>query len=109
MSTLSNYHQKIVRVPTVNQKGVFCLYILNLSLNDQHQKQHVMFESHTFFTKMVDELVEFSEYDPELSDGIRWLDEQAQKKGLSFYDMVYEVLYKHDVNSKAKEWLNSRN
>ena len=61
-----------------------------------------MFESQTFFTKMVDELVEFSEYDPELSDGIRWLDEQAQKKGLSFYDMFYQVLYKHDVNSKAK-------
>jgi len=68
-----------------------------------------MSESQTFFTKMVDELVEFSEHDPELSDGIRWLDEQAQKKGLSFYDMVYQVLYKHDVNSKAKEWLNSRN
>jgi len=68
-----------------------------------------MSESQTFFTKMVDELVEFSEHDPELSDGIRWLDEQAQKKGLSFYDMVYQVLYRHDVNSKAKEWLNSRN
>ena len=68
-----------------------------------------MFESQTFFTKMVDELVEFSEYDPELSDGLKWLDGQAQKKGLSFYDMVYQVLYKHDVNSKAKEWLDSRN
>ena len=68
-----------------------------------------MLESHTFFTKMVDELVEFAEYDPELSDGLKWLDEQAQKKGLSFYDMVYQVLYKHDVNSKAKVWLNSRN
>jgi len=68
-----------------------------------------MLESHTFFTKMVDELVEFSEHDPELSDGLKWLDGQAQKKGLSFYDMVYQVLYRHDVNSKAKEWLNSRN
>ena len=57
----------------------------------------------------VDELVEFSEHDPELSDGLKWLDGEAQKKGLSFYDMVYQVLYKHDVNSKAKEWLNSRN
>jgi len=66
-------------------------------------------ESHSFFTKMVDELVEFSEYDPELSDGIKWLDEQAQKKGLSFYDMVFHVLYKHDINTKAKEWLHSRN
>ncbi|HIA10211.1 MAG TPA: hypothetical protein EYN75_04195, partial [Candidatus Nitrosopelagicus sp.] len=67
-----------------------------------------MLESHTFFTNMVDELVEFSEHDPELSDGIKWLDRQAQKKGLSFYDMVFEILYKHDVNSKAKDWLNSR-
>ena len=68
-----------------------------------------MLESRTFFTKMVDELVEFSEHDPELSDGLKWLDGEAQKKGLTFYDMVYQVLYKHDVNSKAKEWLNSRN
>jgi len=68
-----------------------------------------MLESNTFFTKMIDELVEFSEYDPELSDGIKWLDEQAHKKGLTFYDMVYQVLYRHDVNSKAKDWLNSRN
>ena len=58
---------------------------------------------------MVDELVEFSEHHPELSDGLKWLDGEAQKKGLSFYDMVYQVLYKHDVNSKAKEWINSRN
>ena len=68
-----------------------------------------MLESHTFFTNMVDELVEFSDHDPELSDGIKWLDGQAQNKGLSFYDMVFEILYKHDVNSKAKDWLNSRN
>ena len=68
-----------------------------------------MLESQTFFTKMVDELVEFSEHDPELSDGLKWLDGEAQRNGLSFYDMVYQVLYKHDVNSKAKEWLNSRN
>jgi len=80
-----------------------------LSFNDQHLNQFIMSESQTFFTKMVDELVEFSEHDPELSDGLKWLDGEAQKKGLSFYDMVYQVLYKHDVNSKAKEWLNSRN
>ena len=42
-------------------------------------------------------------------DGIKWLDDQAQKKGITFYDMVFEVLYKHDVNSKAKEWLSTRN
>jgi len=68
-----------------------------------------MSESQTLFTKMVDELVEFSEHDPELSDGFKWLDGEAQKKGLSFYDMVDQVLYIDDVYSKAKEWLNSRN
>ncbi len=67
-----------------------------------------MIESHSFFTKMVDELVEFSEYDPELKDGIQWIDEQAWKKGINFYDMVFEVLYRHDVNSKAKDWMRKR-
>jgi hypothetical protein len=66
-------------------------------------------KSHSFFRKMVDELVEFSAHDPELSDGIKWLDSQAQKKGISFYDMVFEVLYSHDVNSKAQKWLKTRN
>ena len=68
-----------------------------------------MQESQSFFTKMVDELVEFAEYDAELADGIKWLDSQAQKKGISFYDMVFDVLYKHDIDSKAKNWLHSRN
>lgn len=61
-----------------------------------------------FFRNMVDELVNFSEFDPELADGIKWLDEQALKKGISFYDMVFEVLYRHDVNQKARDWLNTR-
>ena len=47
-----------------------------------------MIKSHNFFKKMVDELVDFSEHDPELADGIKWLDTQAQKKGITFYDMV---------------------
>ena len=68
-----------------------------------------MLESHVFFTKMVDELVDFSQNDPELADGIRWLDGQAQQKGITFYDMVFEVLYKHEINSKAQKWVNTRN
>ena len=61
-----------------------------------------------FFITMVDELVEFAEYDPELKDGIQWLDHQARKKGISFYDMVFEIMYRHDVNTKAKNWLHDR-
>ena len=68
-----------------------------------------MMKSHNFFKKMVDELVDFSEFDPELADGIKWLDAQAQKKGITFYDIVFEVLYTNDINSKAKDWLRTRN
>lgn len=72
----------------------------------------------SFFTKMVDELVEYSEYDPELADGIKWLDGQVQLRHkanseligkFDFYDMVYEVLHRHDANQKAKEWLRHKN
>ena len=76
---------------------------------DHGMKGGNMIESQVFFSKMVDELVEFSEHDTELADGIKWIDSQAQKKGITFYDMVFEVLYKHDVNSKAKDWLKTRN
>ena len=62
----------------------------------------------TFFTKMVDELVEFSEYDNELKDGITWLDKQAQKKNISFYKIVHDVLLRHEINIKAKEWMRER-
>ena len=35
-----------------------------------------------FFTRMVDSLVEMSSNDPELADGIKWLDNQAFKAGI---------------------------
>ncbi len=66
-----------------------------------------MLKSH--FSQMVDELVEFADHDPELADGIRWLDDKAQKKGVTIYDMIFEVMYKHDMDSKAHDWLNARN
>ena len=65
-------------------------------------------DSSSFFCKMVDEIVEFADYDSELAEGLRWADAQAWKKGISFYDMVYQVLYNHDVKEKAKEWLEKK-
>ena len=60
----------------------------------------------TDFENRIDAMVEFSEFDTELADGIRWLDMEARKKGISFYDMAYEVLLRHYVNQKAKKWLD---
>ena len=64
-------------------------------------------ETSEAFKLMVDDVVQFSQYDPELADGIKWLDGLAQKEGVSFYDKVYEVLYKHDSKEKAKEWMKT--
>lgn len=61
-------------------------------------------KTNTFFTNMVDELIDFSEHDPELKDGIIWLDMKSKEKEISFYDMVFEVLQKHDIAVKAKAW-----
>jgi len=63
-----------------------------------------------FFTNSIDELIlEVAPNDPHLADSVKWLDEQSKKKGISFYDMVYDVLIKHDANQKAKKWLRDRN
>ena len=62
----------------------------------------------TFFIKMVDDLVDFADHDPELKDGLAYVDKQAQEKGVSFYDMVYQILYKHDLEHKAKEWVDNK-
>ncbi|MDA7939330.1 MAG: hypothetical protein MPI95_06100 [Nitrosopumilus sp.] len=61
------------------------------------------------FEQLVDELVGFSEHDPELADGIRWLDSQARRRGISFYDMVFEVLYRRDTGTMARDWFRTRN
>ena len=65
-------------------------------------------DEENFFHKMVDELVEFSEYDEELKEGIKYLDTQAKKHGITFYDEVFKILYNHDVNVRAKDWLKKK-
>ena len=57
---------------------------------------------------MVDDLVEFAEYDEELKEGIKFLDAQSKKHGVSFYDEVFRILYNHDVNLRAKNWLKKK-
>lgn len=60
------------------------------------------------FMKMVDELVVFADKDPELAEGIKWIDMQSREKGFSFYEMTYLVLSRHDIDKKAKDWLSSK-
>lgn len=62
-----------------------------------------------FFKDMVDTLVIFSSEDEELKEKLQWCDEQAKKKGVSFYDYVFYVLHRHDADIKAEEWFKNRN
>ena len=67
------------------------------------------FKESIFFTNMVDELEKLSEHDPELAEGIKWMKQEAQKRGITLYQMTFIVLYEHDIKDKYRSWLNSRN
>ncbi|HLE35429.1 MAG TPA: hypothetical protein VI698_06025 [Nitrososphaerales archaeon] len=60
------------------------------------------------FMEMVDELVRLAENDEELFDGIKWIDNESKKLGISFYEMFFIVLQRHLADEKAKEWFKSR-
>lgn len=60
------------------------------------------------FKKMVDDLVDFGQYDEELSDGIKWLDKKAQAQGCSFYDIVFQMLHDYDQHARVKKWIRDR-
>ena len=60
------------------------------------------------FIEIVDDLVMLSESDADLAEGIRWIDSQSQKNGLTFYEMVYIVTEKHMAEEKAKQWLSKK-
>jgi hypothetical protein len=60
------------------------------------------------FRDIIDDLVVMSENDSELADGLRWIDSQSQKNGMTFYEMALIILRKHIAERKAREWLQSR-
>ena len=57
---------------------------------------------------MIDELVEYTEFDPELKDDIKRMDEKARKKGVTFYELASEILNNYNLNKKAKDRMNSK-
>lgn len=61
------------------------------------------------FMDMVDKMVMMSDYDPELKDVIKYLDEQAKKTDSSIYEIIYVVADKHFLNKRVQEWREARN
>jgi hypothetical protein len=60
------------------------------------------------FMGIIDDLVVMSEHDSELAEGLRWIDSQSRKQGVTFYEMAMIILRKHMAERKAKEWLNNK-
>jgi hypothetical protein len=67
----------------------------NISVDDQ-------------FVEMIDDLVVMSESDSELAEGLKWIDFQSQRNGLTFYEMAMIILKKHMVERRAKDWLKDK-
>jgi hypothetical protein len=60
------------------------------------------------FIKIVDDLVVSSENDPDLAEGLKWIDMQSRKNGVTFYEMALVILKKHMAERRAKEWMKAK-
>ena len=50
------------------------------------------------FKKMVDEVILFSELDPDLAENLRWVNSQANQNNISFYQMIFYILNRNKKN-----------
>ena len=48
-----------------------------------------------FFIDVVDSLVELSCQDDQLANEIKQLDQLAQQKNITFYEIIYQILHKN--------------
>ena len=60
------------------------------------------------FMMIIDDLVVMSEKDSELAEGLRWIDAQSRKNGVTFYEMALIILRKHMAERRAKDWLKNK-
>jgi hypothetical protein len=60
------------------------------------------------FMTIIDDLVVMSEKDSELAEGLRWIDTQSRKNGVTFYEMALMIMRKHMAERRAKEWLKNK-
>jgi hypothetical protein len=77
-------------------------------LNDTEEMLGAKDSVDDHFVEMIDDLVVMSERDSELAEGLRWIDVQSQRNGLTFYEMAMIILKKHMAERRAKEWLKDK-
>lgn len=66
-------------------------------------------EQHTdqVFRDKVDCIVLGAQSDPELKEGLKYIDEEAQHRGITFYEMIFFVVYMHTDRTSVKEWVST--
>ncbi len=69
-----------------------------------------MFDLHISnqFTRIVDDLILASQNDTGFKEVVHWVDMQSQKKGISFYEMVYTITDKQLTKKRAQEFLSEK-
>ena len=50
------------------------------------------------FKEMVDQAILFSEFDPDLSEKLKWVNSQANQNNISFYKMMFYILHRKNRN-----------
>jgi len=66
-------------------------------------------ERHTdqVFRNKVDCIVLGAQNDPVLKEGLKYIDEQAQHRGITFYEMMFFVVYMDVQKTSVREWFNN--
>lgn len=59
------------------------------------------------FKDLLDDLVLYSESDIELAEGLKWIDREAARRQISFYQMGYLVMHKYEMDERAQTWRKS--
>lgn len=71
--------------------------------------QAALMAPNPFFMSCMDDLIlERWDKDAELRDGIRWVEDEAARQGVSFYEMAFQIIEKYLAERSAKRWLRSK-
>lgn len=81
---------------------------MNSSIDVDNRKRGDLPDVPQSFMDNIDALIESSGDNPELVEGFKWLDMESRKRGITFYQMTYLTLARHEVSEHVKKWLSSR-
>jgi len=61
------------------------------------------------FINKVDSLILNKDNDPELAEGLNYIDKKCQESGQDVYQVIMQYVYKDYIKTRTKEWINTKN